>query len=472
MRHKLTAGALAIAGAALVTGTGHDARACGGCFAPPPPATQSGTVVTDERMIFAISRNQTTLYDQLEYTGSPDSFAWVLPVTGPVTVALSADSLFGVVDQATQTTIVAPYPTTCAQCTNGSSSSSGGGTSSGGGGPRGTVTIISQQVVGPYATVQLSATDPNSLTAWLTANGYVIASNVTPIIAQYVREGFDFLAMRLAPGQGVQAMRPVAVTMPGIVLSLPLRMLAAGTGPTVGLTLWVVADGRYEPMNFPSFIVAPSELTWNFALGESDYATIRAQREAAMNNAAWQIESSISVSPVTIESVLMNDVTSDYAPVPSTDGGAPDGGAIAGQTADQVRAEDLATLFAGGPSTVRVTRMRADLSQAALANDLALRASQDQSVLSNVYNVTKTINDVVCPPFDAASCSGLGDTFPAQDGGENASSGGDAAPADPYPPASRSGCAVGPNSDGGSENGAAFTALVGLALFRTMKKRR
>ncbi len=321
MRRKPLIGLLAAAGSGLAVGMAPDAKACGGCFASPPPPSQIGTVVTDERMILAISPQQTTLYDEIEYQGEPASFAWVLPIKGPVTVALSADSLFSVLDRTTQTTIEGPYDTSCPTCcpnSGSSASSSSGGSGSGGG-----VTIISQQVVGPYATVQLQSSDPNALSNWLTANGYVIPSNAAPVISAYISEGFDFLAMRLVPGQGVQAMRPVSVTMPGPVLSLPLRMVTAGTGAIVGLTLWLVADGRYEPKNFPSFTVAPSELTWNFATQESNYSTVRTQKEAAMNNAAWQIESSIEVSPSGIEAQLINAPTSDYAPVLAADAGQP-----------------------------------------------------------------------------------------------------------------------------------------------------
>src|SRR6202022_1024401 len=90
-----------------------------------------------------------------------------------------------------------------------------------------------------------------------------------PVIAAYVGEKFDFLAMRLVPGQGTAAMRPVSGTSPGAGVSLPLRMVAAGTGATVGITLWVVADGRYEPQNFQAFTILPSEITWDWSLSSS-----------------------------------------------------------------------------------------------------------------------------------------------------------------------------------------------------------
>ena len=83
-------------------------------------------------------------------------------------------------------------------------------------------------------------------------NGYNIPAAIQPILDAYVTEGFDFLAMKLLPNQGVQAMRPVRVTTPGASLSLPLRMASIGTGAITGITIWVVADEPYEaPQNFP-----------------------------------------------------------------------------------------------------------------------------------------------------------------------------------------------------------------------------
>ena len=83
-----------------------EAQACGACFVPPDENTQ----VTGHRMIFATSMQQTTLYDQIKYTGAPGQFAWVLPIVGEVKVGLSSDVMFNVLDGMTQTTIEAPPP--------------------------------------------------------------------------------------------------------------------------------------------------------------------------------------------------------------------------------------------------------------------------------------------------------------------------------------------------------------------------
>ena len=412
MKSQWLLGAVAAAVLTVVAVSAPDARACGGCFHEPISPTQTGTVVTDHRMIFSISTQQSTLYDEIKYAGSPASFAWVLPIRGVVTVGLSSESVFSSLESATATDIVAP-PLNCpaCNCRGGPVTAAGGVSMGAGSADAGLVTVLSQQTIGPYAAVQLQSTDPTALTNWLTTNGYVITADIQPVIAAYVTEGFDFLALRLNPGQGIRAMRPVRVTSPGAGLSLPLRMVAAGTGATVGITLWVVADGRYEPKNFPFFTILPSELTWDWGAGRSTYTTVQVQKEAAANNGAWQIESSLVVSPFQIETPVLNGLygANDYMSLPGTDAGA--------SAAADARTADLAALFPEGNVSLRVTRMRADLLHSALAADLVLQASADQSTMSNIYQVTQSVNQPPCPvcPCAGGSSSSSGAMMSAAD---------------------------------------------------------
>ncbi len=432
---------LGIPAAALALGlvAERDAEACGGCFHPP---TQTASDITDERMLLSVSQAQTTLYDQIQYAGTPASFAWVLPIHGTVTVGLSADVLFDSIDELTATQIVSP-PQNCPApppgC-QGFGNGSGGGASAPAAGlsadAGAVVTITKQQQVGPYETVQLHSTDGSALNNWLSQNGFNIPAAVTPVIDAYVAENFDFLAMKLLPDQGVQAMRPVRVTTTGASLSLPLRMAAVGTGATVGITIWVVSDGRYEPQNFPFFHIEDSQLIWDWSINSSNYTTLRAQNEATLNGKGWEMESSITLNQSLISNVILSggfyfgggvsagppsDADGDYLPIGDPDGGTDDGGV--NETADQVRADDIAALFAGmtGPNA-RVTRMRSDISHAAMTTDFVLQASADQSELSNVRNVTQSVN-LQCPIYD--NCAIVGYGTPAQAAASvNASGGG------------------------------------------------
>jgi hypothetical protein len=468
MRWRVLRGAMGLGVAAMAV-TADDARACGGCFHGP---TQNGDVITDHRMIFSVSPQQTTLYDEIEYQGNPASFAWVLPIHGQVQVGLSADVVFAALDSATATTIQSPNPPSCPSCTCGDfgaadASAATSGSSSGGGGG---VNVISQSVVGPYDTVQLQSTNPTALSDWLTANGFAIPSDIQPIIAAYVAEGFDFLALKLQPGQGVQAMRPVSVTTAGAGLSLPLRMVSAGTGATVGITLWVVAQGRYEAADFPNFTIDPSTLVWDWNAQTSNYTTLRQQKEAAANFATWQTESSLDISPYEIEStVLSGDASTDYEAIPASDAG--DGGA--GETAEEVRQNDLATLFPGGEQTsMRITRMRADLAHAALANDLTLQASADQSNVSNFYQVTQSVNAPACPavPNPCPPCGGSGGGSGSSSGGVVGSQGGGATSKAASPGEQSFGCSAVPSEHGGFWVELALAGFLGVSVVRAKRR--
>jgi hypothetical protein len=473
MRLHVLLGAMGL-GLVSMAMTADDARACGGCFHGP---TQNGDVITDHRMIFSVTPEQTTLYDEIEYQGSPAGFAWVLPIHGQVQVGLSSDAVFAALDSVTQTTIQSPNPPSCPSCSCGDFGAAGAdagsaqsGSSSGGGG----VNVISQSVVGPYETVQLQSTNPTALSDWLTANGFAIPANIQPVIAAYVTEGFDFLALKLQPGQGVQAMRPVSVTTSGAGLSLPLRMVQAGTGATVGITLWIVAQGRYEAANFPNFTVDPSTLVWDFTAETSNYTTVVQQKESAASFATWQTESSLDLSPYQVEStVLAGDASTDYEAIPASDAGG-DGGA--GETAEEVRQQDLATLFpADDTGTVRITRMRADLAQAALANDLSLQASADQSDLSNVYRVTQSVNAPACPavPDPCPPCGNSSGGSGGGDGGVVGSFGGGSTSKAASPGQQSFGCsAVAADGGGGGWFELTLAGLLGLSILRSKVRRK
>ena len=474
---------LSLTVSALAVLAERDAAACGGCFHPP---TQTASDITDERMLLVASTAQSTLYDQIEYAGNPTSFAWVLPIHGTVDVGLSADVLFDSIDALTATQIVAPVPN-CPpppNCGGGSSSGGAGGFASNAGADAPTVTVTKSENVGPYATVQLHSTDSSALDTWLMQNGFNIPADVVPVINEYVAEGFDFLAMKLLPNQGVQSMRPVRVTTQGASLSLPLRMAAVGTGTTVGITIWVVSDGRYEPQNFPFFHIDDSALIWDFKTNLSNYTTLRAQNEAALGGKGWEIESSLTLNQQLITSVILSggqyyggggfggpvqaapsDASQDYLPVGSADAGA-DAGPY--QSAEDVRTADIAALFAGlSGSNVRVTRMRSDISHAAMTKDFVLQASADQSELSNVRNVTQSVN-LTCPVY--ASCPGtIGGLFgtPGAGSGVSGSNSGSGAAGN-----GGGGCMASPQSRGGAAGFGAGAGLFGLALVRVIRSRR
>jgi hypothetical protein len=383
-------------------------------------------------MIVSISQGQTTLYDELRYSGDPESFAWVLPISGTAKIGVSSDGLFSTLESMTQVTVIPPpqnCPSPPSSCNQGSdfaaAPSAGGGSSGSSGG----VTVTAQQTVGPYETVQLSATDPTALNQWLTSHGYAVPADITPVIDQYVAEHFDFLALKLVPGTGIQAMRPVRVTTTGASAVLPLRMVAAGTGATVGVTLWTVAEGRYEPQNFPFFQIKQEELEWDWTTYSSNISQLRTERTAALAGRGWELESSVSFPNDQMRGFVTNGYCQPYqggygggypgggsgggvgAPVYGCSGAqndyeAQDGGTGPGRTKQEVQADDLEALLAGIPSAVRITRTHASLAHTSLDRDLVLVASQDQGLLSPARTVTREKNQPTCTVYKG--CDAIG----------------------------------------------------------------
>jgi hypothetical protein len=467
MKRFLVCAALGIA--SVITGLESDANACGGCFAP----QENPTVVNDHRMILSISKDKSTLYDQIKYTGSPSSFAWVLPIAGTVDVGISSDLLFNVLDQQTQTRLLAP-PQNCPpapdNCLRGGSSGTGLAAPSAGADNEGSVQVLKEEVVGPYDTKQLAVVDPDGtpnpevLNKWLADNGYAIPDDVKPVIAKYVEEKFNFFVMKLVPNANVKDMRPVSITSQGAGTQLPLRMVAAGTGPNVGIGLWVVSEGRYQPQNFESFIIDTNELVWDWTQQQSNYTELRAAKTAAGKGRIWEIESSTEVFKTSIQSIVKQGTYNGSGPFPTNDDERAAQDYLPDQnknlTAAQVRDADLATLFYGMPAaSVRVTRLRADLAHAALDQDLQMIASTDQAEIPLTRQILKEKNQPLCPVWDG--CTTVG-TAPR-----------DEAIARSTPPASASGssCAVAPPSGNVTFMAAGF-GVFAVAVGQAFRRRR
>jgi hypothetical protein len=373
-------------------------------------------------MILTTSQTQSALYDQIKYSGEPSEFAWILPISGTVDVGLSADSLFSGLDNLTSVVVTTP-PTNCpgppASCLSdegdlANTPTAGHAEDAG----ALSVTVIKTEVVGPYETVQLhpnSDTDVAALEDWLTQHNFTISDDIKPVIAEYVKEHFNFLALRLQPGKGVASMRPVRITTQGSNVALPLRMVAAGTGATVGITLWILGQGRYEPANFGSFAIKDEELAWDWASQTSNFQDLRAQKEAADPGKLWEIESVTTTFPAAIQNAARfasyqiaadGSQTNDYLPVTTN-------GAIT-KTAEQVQTDDYTTLFAGlgnldtnaTLTDIRITRIRADLAHTALTTDLTVKASDDQTDLSRTRIPNTEKGEPLCPVYQECNVTG------------------------------------------------------------------
>lgn len=424
-------GVIAAAAAAVVGAMSVDAWACGGCFSPPPMVSGGGgsttiQTVTDHRMVLSVSATQTTLWDQFSYSGNPEEFAWILPIrSGPETrVELASDRFMDLVDQSGRLTVEAPRAPTrrCGQCVPASGfaqclSRNGGGLpgappsdsslrsdasssyDSGGG-----VTVIREEVVGPYQVVTLRGSDAGSLRAWLTSNSFAIPASIEPTLMHYINLSMDFIAVRLRGGEGLRRMAPIRVRMPGSQAALPLRMVSAGISDKVGLLLTVISSSRMEAQNFANFALESSDLVWDFATMSDAVAQYRAvvfERTRSLG-AAWQTETART------EDVASARFRYDapIAPPSTPDGGVED----AGMTAPPQ--SDITVALTGLAGSVVFTRMRAELSGPQLDRDLLLRAATGGDLPTQVrFGVLRnTQTPAACAPLNCGATDGRFET--------------------------------------------------------------
>lgn len=454
-----------------------DAAACGGCFHP--QVEQGSSVITDHRMVFSVSLRETILWDQVQYSGDPKEFAWVLPVRDGATIELSRDAWIGSLDTSTRTTVQGPERSCGGGGFGGGSSGGGCGTStttsaasygsgatydasapSDGGfvGSNG-VDVLSQSVIGPYQAVTIRASGGTGINEWLTKNGFAIPENVFPVVDAYTRERFDFIALRLRPGTGVRAMQPVRVRTPGADTSMPLRMVTAGVGASVGLTLWVVAEGRYHTKNFPDAVVDWNKLAWDGAQARSNLTTLTADALSANDGRGWLTEAALRInngaSTANVydtynnlcRTLPMHQVPCDESALPPEDGSPdgepldPDGGADAGDPdagdgsadadagdggVDAGSKPTACTKWVSGcdgwddydvatenmhSGDIWVTRLRAKLPVGALDRDLVLEAAPAQVEDSPARNTDKFTDDKFDP------CAGVRSNAISSDAG-------------------------------------------------------
>ena len=356
--------ALGMIGSAVAPST---ALACGGCFAP-PGAVQ---VVTDHRMALSLSADRTILWDQFRYSGRPSDFSWILPIrSGPdVRIEVADNRFLTALDNLSAPVLNAPQRPYCETSADSSFLGGARGAATPTAAADAGVTVLQEQVVGPYMTAVVRSDDPTALRTWLRDNGYSVPSAIEPVVDFYVAQHMDFIALRLRMGEGVEQMTPIRVTTPGLNPTLPLRMIAAGVADKVGLLLMVLASSRYEAMNFPNGMITPAQLTYDFNAPTTPADDFRRAFEAlnlSNQNRLWLTESSGDVDRFTVERA--SQIGGGRVPV---------GGAT-------VTSDDAQVAFQGIGANATLTRLRADLGASGLDRDLQLMAS-DLGVKDRVH---------------------------------------------------------------------------------------
>jgi hypothetical protein len=182
------------------------------------------------------------------FEGDAENFAWVIPVPNKPEIAVTDAELFWELSDFTAIESPSWNWITFWGC---------GGAAPGG---QEGVDVIEEQVVGPYATAILSATNATALADWLNANGYIFPEDGEEIVSEYIQKEWYFVATKInaveedtgdALTEG--AIEPIVLSFASDEIVYPLRITSlSATSPEV--LLYVFAEHVMVPEQYPLYI--------------------------------------------------------------------------------------------------------------------------------------------------------------------------------------------------------------------------
>ncbi|MGE0322860.1 MAG: DUF2330 domain-containing protein [Polyangiaceae bacterium] len=267
-----------------------EASACGGTFCdnpgpmqPPMPVDQTG-----ENVVFVMRDGMVEAHIQIQYSGDPDRFAWLIPV--PVTPEFRVGSqqmfvnlLNGSVPTFSLTTRFdgcggGGFSSTssgsgCAMSSSDSGSAAGGGTD----GPyedtdQDSEIVTRKEKVGVFDVSVLEGASPDDVATWLSDNGYLNDDQAPPILQDYAERQYVFVAVKLQSGAGVNEIHPLVIRYPGTEPCVPLKLTAIAASEDMDVRAFFLGDRRVVPTNFKHVELNQLQLDWlNFG---ANYKTV------------------------------------------------------------------------------------------------------------------------------------------------------------------------------------------------------
>ena len=252
--------AVAVA-ASLTSFAPRDAAACGGFFCFTQPVDQSA-----ERILYVQQKDSITVHIQISYTGDDAEFSWVLPLQKVPELGIGSDSIFTLLEGWTAPTFQLQWentdncygysPCEFADATAGAGGGGGQSTNEGG------VTVLKEETVGPYDAVVIKGNSAAELVKWLNDHNYVQPAETTPLVDSYVKQGYVFLALRMAKDKSAGDLAPIVVTLKETAPCLPLRLTKLAVQPDMPIVAWVLGDHRAIPKNFLHVVLNDAVLDW------------------------------------------------------------------------------------------------------------------------------------------------------------------------------------------------------------------
>jgi len=283
----------ALVAAAAIAGAPAPAQACGGTFCDagqPMAVDQEG-----ENILFIYEPGAIEVHVQIQYTGDPAKFGWVIPLQStPDLIAAGSEALFQNMLQATvpqygftTTRDVCPSAGTEGMSFPGGALT-GGGDSGGddGGGTGGDEDdgpdILIMEEVGAFEITVLTADNAQTVVEWLDENEYLQDEESTPIIDEYLAEGHVLAAVKLTDGAAIGEIHPIVFRFASNEPCVPLRLTRIAAVDDMEIRSFFLGQSRTVPRTYRHVLVNPLKIDWpQFAQNYKEAITLAVDAESA-----------------------------------------------------------------------------------------------------------------------------------------------------------------------------------------------
>lgn len=277
---------------ALTAAAPGSALACG-CFAPPDPSVP--IVQAGERILFAHENGEVLAHIQIQYSGKPGEFGWLLPLpavpkdkAGKDGIDLGVDELFTRLTSTTQPKyrLTRVYPDCGGKSAGRGFPNAAQADSDGAGGvadmasPSPPSPLVLQSSVGPYDYAVLKADNKDLMLQWLKDNRYFVPTGTEQASAPYIRPGAFFLALKLRAGESAGSLQPVVLRYKSDLPMIPLVLTSVAAQPNMGIQVWMLGAGRAIPRNYYHTVVNDAQINWFTAGANYNDVIIKAVGEA------------------------------------------------------------------------------------------------------------------------------------------------------------------------------------------------
>ncbi len=243
---RVVAGVLAL-GFVVAGVTPAWACACGGYLAD---VESQARAAGEKALVRYDGRGTEEITLSMAITGASKKAAWIMPVPNPAKLELADTELFGRLEGLTAAKIVkrttywpfrglAPFD----------GDGSGEGPTAAGG-----VSVREQMTLGPFEIARLGGNSATAVTDWLRTNEYVVPETLGANLTPYLREGWEIVAVKLAPKSAGESLTgatpPLRLTFASDKIVYPMR-LSKGATTTQSVTVYVAAPHRVDTTALP-----------------------------------------------------------------------------------------------------------------------------------------------------------------------------------------------------------------------------